>query len=225
MGAVHWLRLPHPATSIGWIALSFYFAFYVPVFVGLSRVAVHRLRIPVILACPIIWTGLELARAHLLTGMTMASLGHTQYRWIETDPTERPDRGLWRELYGDVRRRVHCARHAPRRRASVGRLAAAAGRALLAARALYGHERMGGDSGKAGPRIALIQGSIDIEIRRATLLPLGSESLGSIVASRRRRWNEITRIELIVWPESMFPWVDFTLTRGPGAQESRVVHE
>ena len=45
--------------------------------------AVHRLRVPVILAAPIIWTGLELARAHLLTGMSMASLGHTQYRWIE----------------------------------------------------------------------------------------------------------------------------------------------
>ena len=63
MGALHWLRLPHPATSIGWVALSFYFAFYVPVFVGLSRVAVHRLRMPVILAAPIVWTGLELARA------------------------------------------------------------------------------------------------------------------------------------------------------------------
>ena len=35
------------------------------------------------LAAPIIWTGLELARAHLLTGMSMASLGHTQYRWID----------------------------------------------------------------------------------------------------------------------------------------------
>ena len=62
MGALHWLRLPHPATSIGWVALSFYFAFYLPVFVGLSRVAVHRLRVPVILAAPIVWTGLELAR-------------------------------------------------------------------------------------------------------------------------------------------------------------------
>ena len=82
MAALHWLRLPHPATSIGWVALSFYFAFYLPVFVGLSRVAVHRLRVPVVLAAPIIWTGLELARAHLLTGMSMASLGHTQYRWI-----------------------------------------------------------------------------------------------------------------------------------------------
>ena len=41
------------------------------------------LRVPVIVAAPVVWTGLELARAHLLTGMTMASLGHTQYRWIE----------------------------------------------------------------------------------------------------------------------------------------------
>ena len=83
MGVLHFLRLPHWATSFGWVALSFYFAFYLPVFVGLSRVAVHRLRVPVILAAPIVWTGLELARGHLLTGMSMACLGHTQYRWIE----------------------------------------------------------------------------------------------------------------------------------------------
>ena len=54
-----------------------------PLFVGLSRVAVHRMGVPVIVAAPVVWTGLELARAHVLTGMTMASLGHTQYRWIE----------------------------------------------------------------------------------------------------------------------------------------------
>ena len=60
----------------------FYFAFYLPLFVGLARVAVHRLRVPVILAAPVVWTGLELARGRLLSGMTMASLGHTQYRWI-----------------------------------------------------------------------------------------------------------------------------------------------
>jgi len=29
-----------------------------------------------------VWTGLEFARGHLLTGFTMASLAHTQYRWI-----------------------------------------------------------------------------------------------------------------------------------------------
>jgi apolipoprotein N-acyltransferase len=80
--AIHWLRLPHPATSLGWIALSAYLACYLPVFVALSRAAVHRLRIPLWLAAPVVWTGLELARAHLLTGFLMASLAHTQVSWI-----------------------------------------------------------------------------------------------------------------------------------------------
>ncbi len=63
MAAIHWLVLPHWATSFGLLALAFYLAFYLPVFVGLSRVAVHGLRVPVVLAAPTIWTGLELARA------------------------------------------------------------------------------------------------------------------------------------------------------------------
>ncbi len=82
MAALHWLRLPYWATGLGWVALSAYLAFYLPAFIGLTRIAVHRLRVPVILAAPVIWTGLELARAHVLTGFSMASLEHTQYRWI-----------------------------------------------------------------------------------------------------------------------------------------------
>jgi apolipoprotein N-acyltransferase len=79
--AIHWLRLPHPAVYLGWIALSAYLACYVPAFVALSRVAVHRLGVPLWLAAPVVWTGLELARAHVLTGFLMASLAHTQVRW------------------------------------------------------------------------------------------------------------------------------------------------
>ena len=57
------------------MALSVYLAFYLPVFVGLGRVAVHRLRVPLLVAVPVILTGLELARAHVLTGFSMAALG------------------------------------------------------------------------------------------------------------------------------------------------------
>jgi apolipoprotein N-acyltransferase len=80
---IHWLRLPHPAVYAGWIALSAYLAFYLPVFVGLSRVAVHRLHVPLWIAAPVVWTGLELARAYLLTGFLMASLAHTQVEWTQ----------------------------------------------------------------------------------------------------------------------------------------------
>src|SRR6185312_10676653 len=83
LGVLHWLRLPHPATSLGWVALSLYLAVYLPLFVGLSRVAVHRLHWPLVVAAPVVWTGLELLEAHLLTGFNMAALGNSQFRWIE----------------------------------------------------------------------------------------------------------------------------------------------
>lgn len=91
MVSLHWLRYPHPATSIGWIALSGYLAVYFPILVAISRAAVHRFRIPAALAMTIIWTGLELARAHLITGFLMASLAHSQLSiwpvWGDTLPT------------------------------------------------------------------------------------------------------------------------------------------
>jgi len=82
MAALHWLRLPHWATSFGWVALSFYLGWYLPVFIGLSRIGIQRLRLPICLVAATVWAGLEVVRAHLLTGFTMASLSHTQYRWI-----------------------------------------------------------------------------------------------------------------------------------------------
>jgi apolipoprotein N-acyltransferase len=83
LGALHWLRLPHWSAAFGWVGLSGYLACYLPTFVALARVAMHQLRVPVILAAPIVWSGLELLRAHFLSGFSMASLSHTQYRWIE----------------------------------------------------------------------------------------------------------------------------------------------
>ena len=77
---IAWLRLPHPDN---WAALAFvasYLGLYLPTFVGLTRVAVHRVRAPLWLAAPVVWTGLELARAHLLTGFLMGSLAQSQYR-------------------------------------------------------------------------------------------------------------------------------------------------
>ncbi len=78
LATTQWLRLAHPAVIPLWFVLSAYLAIYLPVFVGLSRVAVHRFGVPLWLAAPVVWTGLELARAHILTGFLMASLAHTQ---------------------------------------------------------------------------------------------------------------------------------------------------
>jgi apolipoprotein N-acyltransferase len=79
--AIQWIRLPFWANIFGLFLLAAYLAVYLPLFVGLSRVAVHRLRVPLWLAGAIVWTGLELVRAHLLSGFLMASLAHTQVKW------------------------------------------------------------------------------------------------------------------------------------------------
>jgi apolipoprotein N-acyltransferase len=78
LATTQWLRLAHPGVIPLWFLLSAYLGVYLPVFVAVSRVAVHRYSVPLWVAAPVVWTGLELARAHLLTGFLMASLAHTQ---------------------------------------------------------------------------------------------------------------------------------------------------
>src|SRR5262249_15081841 len=66
-----------------WWALSLYLSLYLPLFVALARVAVWRLHVPLTLAAPVVWVGLELLRGYLMTGFSWYYLAHTQYRWIE----------------------------------------------------------------------------------------------------------------------------------------------
>jgi apolipoprotein N-acyltransferase len=77
---VQWIRLPYWANIFALFALAAYLGLYLPAFVGLTRVAVHRLRLPLCIAGPVVWTGLEWLRARLLSGFLMASLAHAQVR-------------------------------------------------------------------------------------------------------------------------------------------------
>lgn len=79
---VQWVRLGHWAAHFGWIAIALYLAAYLPAFVWLSRVAVHRFRLPLPLAAAVIWVGLEVLRGWLLTGFSMVLLAHTQVQWL-----------------------------------------------------------------------------------------------------------------------------------------------
>ena len=79
--SIHWLRLPHPATSIGWVALSAYLAIYTPLFFWTTQRLMGRWRWPLVAAAPICWMGLEHARGSILGGFTLGALGHTQWRF------------------------------------------------------------------------------------------------------------------------------------------------
>ena len=55
LATLYWLTLPYWATAFGWVALCAYLACYWPLYVALTRVAVHRLGLSIIVAAPIVW--------------------------------------------------------------------------------------------------------------------------------------------------------------------------
>ncbi len=78
--SIWWISCPHPLTSLGLVALSAYLALYWPLFFATARVAVHRFRVPVILAAPVCWVGCEFLRNHLLGGFSFCALEHALYK-------------------------------------------------------------------------------------------------------------------------------------------------
>ncbi len=183
------------------MALSGYLACYLPAFVGLTRVAVHRLRLSVIVAAPVVWAGLELARAHLLTGFTMASLGHTQYRWIELIQISDLAGGygvcfVVMFVAACLARTVPCE---GQRFTGWPLLAAAA---LMAAVLAYGRANMAASALPPAARIALIQGSIDIELKNN---PSQRDFIQEhYIQLSREAVARFGQVDLIVWPETMF---------------------
>ncbi len=222
LAVLHWLRLPYWATAFGWVALSFYFAFYIPLFIALGRIAVDQLRIPVILAAPVVWTGLELARAHLLTGMTMASLAHTQYRWVLLIQIS-DLAGAYGVSFLVMFIAACFARILPcdgKPRALWPLLPAAA---LLAAVTIYGYARTVNNETAPGARIALIQSSIDTTMD-------GGENLHETIHSQcvdlsRQAIDKYGKLDLIVWPEGVFQYPLITSDADAGTKDPRLQEE
>ncbi len=83
-GVLFWLlnlqgiRLAFWALIFGWIAISMYLAIYIPLFVGITRSLRTKWRIPLIVAAPIVWVGLDVARCFIITGYAANQLGHSQ---------------------------------------------------------------------------------------------------------------------------------------------------
>jgi apolipoprotein N-acyltransferase len=78
--SLQWVRLTDATAWVAWLVMALGLSFWWPGFLGLARLAVLRLNLPLMMAAPILWVGLEHVRAHLLTGFPWYYLGHTQYR-------------------------------------------------------------------------------------------------------------------------------------------------
>ncbi|MFM7249186.1 MAG: apolipoprotein N-acyltransferase [Planctomycetaceae bacterium] len=206
--AVHWLRLPHPATSIGWVALSAYLGLFLPLFVWSARRLVVRHGWPIEAAAALAWAGCEQLRGTILGGFTLGSLGHTQWRWTtllqSADWGGAPAVGAIVVLAaaalvtasGTVRGAV------TQQRAAAGLLAAG----LVLGGALgYGRWRIAG--APADPRsldVLLVQGSIDTELKHDP--EAAARVLEEYDGLTRAALGDGPRPDLIVWPETMWRW-------------------
>jgi apolipoprotein N-acyltransferase len=197
----YWVTLPHWATSFGWLVLCFYFALYFPLFIAISRAAVHSLRLSPIVAAPVVWTGLEFARSHLLTGFNMGALAHTQYRVpLVIQVSDLAGSYLVSFLIVLAGTCVGRMLFAENRRFTWWPLAPLT--AALVAVAAYGDWRLDQQTTSPGPTVALVQGSIDIDMKHdpAEAAAILQQYYGLTRDSVERHGQ----FDLVVWPETMF---------------------
>jgi len=205
LAAIHWLRLPHPATSIGWVVLSAYLAGYVPLFIWTARRLVHAWHWPLVPAAAVAWMACEQTRGWVLGGFTFAGLGHTQWRW--TTLIQCADAlgavGVAGVVMAVAAGMATILKPGPRRQ-KLGAAAIAAGVLLLAL--AYGTWRLATAPNPAGRPldVLLVQGSIDTELKHDP----------DATVAVARHYDELTmagldadpdrRPDLVVWPETMW---------------------
>jgi apolipoprotein N-acyltransferase len=210
--AIEWVRLTDPSAWLAWVVMGLVLSLWWPVFLGLARLAVRRLGLPLMVAVPILWVGLEHVRAYILSGFPWYYLAHTQSRTIPliqiADVTGSLGISLlvalvnawWVEVLT-----LPLLRRSPSRirltRPQVVRGVVVFG--LIASALSYGAFRMGTARFRSGPRIALLQSNL---IQRYKM----SADAEEIRAVYRRlvagALSGPDRPDLVVWPETSYPY-------------------
>lgn len=237
LATLQWMRLGDPTMYIAWGALSVYVALYAALFVGISRIAVHRWSVPLVAAAPVVWTGLEYARAYLFTGFSWYYLGHSQYRWLEFIQVSDlvGAYGVSFVIVGSSAALALLVPHSWLIRvrlvpASTGPVTATGmtfgqlvqvgvAISLFGATLGYGYVRRGQADFQPGPRVALIQGNFLASLRVPP--PSGNEVLTTHLRLMALAVRE--QPDLVVWPEAMFPWPLMEATAGMTDEQLQAV--
>jgi apolipoprotein N-acyltransferase len=211
IAVVHWFFLLEGvgrafwANYFGLVLLGSYLALYQVLFVALSRVAVHRWKMSVVVAAPVVWTGLELARGHVFTGFSIGLLGHTQVQ--QTTLIQIADLfGAYGVSFLVMFVAACLARIVPIGGQRWSYWPAAATMAALVSAYVYGTVKMPQENSQRSITVALIQGTedtvfhTDVEAARQRASAAFNEYWGLTLEA----CEEHEDIQLIVWPESVF---------------------
>lgn len=224
IATLQWMRLGDPTMYIAMTALAAYCALYFPVFVALGRFAYHRWSVPLVVAVPVLWTGMDYFRAHFGTGYAWYFLGHSQYRWLEVIQisdlvgaygvtfvlamANASVAGLiptaWLKKFRLLTPEAALLQSATPFRAALIPVAATA--AIVGSVVGYGVVRRSQAEFQPGPRVALIQGNFDAYLPTERKPPHDQEK---IMLTHLRMTGLAVREQpdLIVWPEAMYPYI------------------
>ncbi len=196
-------------TKLGGAGLTLAVGLYFCLASWLVRCAARRLRLPLVVAAPVAWVGVEFLRSFLFTGFPWLFAGHTQRPFLALIQVS--------DLFGAyavsfvvvavngalaevARAAVRCERPLARALWQVG-LALA----LVAAAVAYGVWRLATFRPKQGPTVGIVQANIPQEVKNVQTL----ETIQAIFRKHREltlRLIEKARgrkLDLIVWPETM----------------------
>jgi apolipoprotein N-acyltransferase len=211
--AVHWVRLPHPLTPLGWAPLALYLGLYPVAMVALVRTARRRWRLPLWLAAPIVWTGLELLQARLFTGFLMGAVSHSQagQPWVRAIAAYGGAYGVTFVvvLVAATVTSAFIAWNTSQRVQRLIGVAASIAVAIVVGFATRYAVENNFDAAKDDeprPRVALIQGNIqatwDADPNRGQRIMDSHMILSREAFDRSRRDGR--PVDLVVWPENMF---------------------
>ena len=226
--AIQWVRLTDPDAWFGWVAMALVLSLWWPVFLALARLAVGRLGLPLMIAAPIVWVGLEFVRAYFLTGFPWYYLAHSQHHTLALIQSADFAGALglsfliatvnaaWVDLLSRT-----TATHGPSlSRPLAVRLAVVA--VLLASNVAYGTYRLTSAQFRPGPRLALIQSNL---IQRYKMKAEASQILAVYQHLVDSAAQASQRPDLIVWPETAYPYsyvtIDPELTSDAFARQAK----
>jgi len=223
--AMRWMRVADPRMNFTWGLLGIYCALYFPLALYLIRFLDRRTSLPLVLTVPVVWTALEFCRSFLITGFPWYLLGHTQHTFLPliqiADLTGAFGVSFLVAAVNALLFEFFWSQRWFRAWVSGKDVLPCWGRiglfvqslALLAAllgTTLYGFWRLGQDRLMPGPRLALVQGNLDQRIRNDSAI---REDAAERVERHFLELSDLAsyyRPDLIVWPETSYPydWVE-----------------
>ncbi|MEM7558148.1 MAG: apolipoprotein N-acyltransferase [Planctomycetota bacterium] len=226
LGTLEGIRLAFWALYLGWVALSLYLAVYIPLFVGLTRALVRR-KVPLALAGPLIWVGLEFFRSYMITGFCANMLAHTQvpHPWVIQIADQFGAYGISFVVMSvavgifeasQFRKTLPApsVRETPSPNGS-GRLALLLPGILLGGTLAYGQYKVSEGDALAAEREPLLRVLL-VQENTPTMFDVTDETVMSswlnYLDATRREASKHGGADLVVWPESTFtagvPWVE-----------------